>query len=324
MTDSVIPSTAETSLEEYRASKAPVEAQPVVADPLTVVMPEGDEPAEAPEEPEASETPETPPAPPQAATPEVPDHRWKDPETGVKLDLRRRDHRKIKQALEERAELRAQRQVPPRPEPTAPERPARPQLRPPVDPKDPEPQLDSFANETDPYAAYVAASARWNARQELRHQQAQRAIVERAQRQTADVQQWQSAFDAKRPAVKAQHPDFDAVEAALMAALPTDGRARPLVHRLLTAPNGHELTYYLGTHLDELQTLYEATTESDHHRAIGRVEARVEAQTSAPTPAPSSPPPTPMTPTGGSGTPTTYDIKTASLAQYRAHKKRAS
>ena len=86
------------------------------------------------------------------APPEKDGHRWKDPDSGMRLDLRRRPHRRMKALLEERhriaeenRELKARLEAPAKPEKTPQASP-----QPVADPNDPEPQLEAFADQPDP------------------------------------------------------------------------------------------------------------------------------------------------------------------------------
>lgn len=202
-------------------------------------------------------------------------------------------------------------------EPVAPAQPSAP-----VDPNDPEPTLEQFADKPDPYQAYIAASARWNTRQETQLHETARAQAESQVRVEAQITNAQTIWDDKLPAVRKAHPNFDqaydAVHQTLLN-LPNEGQQKPLVETLLTSPQGHELAYYLGTHPEELTRLFQAPSLKAHLREIGRLEARVE---SAMTPATSAhptlgAPPPPMAPVGSSATPTSYDAKTASLSAFR-------
>lgn len=259
------------------------------------------------------------------APPEKDGHRWKDPDSGMRLDLRRRPHRRMKALLEERhriaeenRELKARLEAPAKPEKTPQASP-----QPVADPNDPEPQLEAFADQPDPYGAHTRALARWEARQEFKTQQAERTRIEGATRHEAQVQALQERWDANLETVRQRHPDFDSAQAALYAALPKDGRAAPLVHHMMTTPGGEDLAHYLGTHPGEVQRLYSLPPHA-HLMAVGALEARLAAQRETPvttTASRRSPPALPMTPTGTGATTTAYDPATASLAQFRKHHK---
>lgn len=260
MTDKV-PVAPETPAAEARTEPETPGANPLAGAP---------EPAEEPEPLEAAETPKGP---------EATNHRWKDPDTGVTLDMRRRDHRRIRKLLEERAELSrrvAQPVYQPQPQPEQ----ARPQVAPQarVDPNDPKPTLDQYADQPDPYAAHGEAVAEWKARQTVRQEFAARASVERTRRTAAAIDSRQSAFDAKLPEIRERFQDFDQAHDELhgsLARVPVPVRG-PIVHALLTSPIGHELAYYLGNHPQELARLTHARSPHEQARHLGALEARVQ------------------------------------------------
>lgn len=317
------PVVIEKTLADFRAEKA----QP--AAPVAQVTP----PAEptrsplsaAPEPPEPADEPETPAITP---APEADGHRWKDPITGVRLDLRRRDHRRIKTLLEdghrtaqENVELRSRLGQVPQPvaQPEPPRQPAAPpQMA--GDPNDPRPTLDQFADDADPYAAHTEAVARWAARQEHRTLTAQRSAVERTQRTQAAIAGAQQRFDAQLPTVRQRYPDFDAAYSELhdsLARTPIQIRT-PIIHRLLTTEQGHDVAYYLGNRPEQLQRLVTARTPQEQQFVMGEVLAEVKAALKAPAAAPPTPPAAPMAPVHGGGTPTTYNAASADLAAFRA------
>lgn len=313
------PSPSPTLAEWRAARKTETPAVPEPAPAAPAPEPPQNPLAGPPEPPEPPDEPE----PEAAKGPEPAGHRWKDPDSGVTLDLRRRDHRRIKRLLEERATFASQlRQGPALPAPPLPQsKTAAPEAATaPADPRDPEPTYEQFADAPDPNAAYLAAVGRWNARQEIRHHEAQRAAVEHAQRYEAHIASRQSAWDAKLPEVQQRYPDFDAAYTELFDALASQQqRSKPFVQYLLTSPVGHDIAYYLGQHPEEVQRLFAHPTLDAHLRAIGAIEARVQhlleqAHTPAP---PVKPAPAPIPPVGGSATPTSYDARTADLATFR-------
>lgn len=262
--------------EVSEVPREPVAASPAVATPA--------EPPELPEEPE--------PVPAEIKGPEAVSHRWKDPESGLTLDLRRRDHRKIKKLLEDRADL-ARQLADARGDLTRARSAPEPPLSAPQvmmgqpDPHDPEPALEQFADQGDPYAAYIGAQARWHARQQIREFQTERAGVERAQQVEQRIDTAQRAWDAKVPEVKTRYPDFDAAYGELFDSLTREGqeKSRPLVTFLLTSPVGHDVAYFLGNHPEEVSRLFGVPSLDAHLRAIGALEARVQQSLAAvPTP----------------------------------------
>jgi hypothetical protein len=319
----------EKTLQQFRAELAqPVaplpDPAPVVETPAPVApvspLAAAPEPDEPPDQIDAAPNPADVKAPEQGAN-----HRWKDPETGIVLDMRRKDHRRMKRALEERhafaqqvLEARA-----PQPSPTAPE-PTReaPRAQSAPDPTDPEPQLEQFADQPDPYAAHLRAVAKWEARQEFNARQSQHAQVERVQRTSAAIAAAQTRFDAELPSVRERYPDFDTAYEELhetLARVPLPVRA-PIVHRLLTGEATHDLAYFLGNHPEAVQRLVTARSPHEQQFVMGELVAQVKAglkTAAAPVPPPQLPA-APMTPVNGGGTPATYNPATASLPQFRA------
>jgi hypothetical protein len=325
---------AEKTLAQFRAERATPPA-PVVEPPAAVVEPPPAPTsplAAAPEPPEPIEEPETPdPAavkPPEQGA----NHRWKDPETGIVLDMRRRDHRKMKRLAEERHQyaqeilaLRQQLQA-------RPVAPAAQEVSPPqqpsasIDPRDPEPTIeqfpiDNYANHPDPYASQLIALNRAVTQWEIRQANTQRADVERTQLVSAAIAAAQSSFDAELPSVRERFADFDAAYGELVDVL---GRVpvairTPIVHRLLTAPQRHAIAYFLGNHPQELGRLIHARSTQEQQFVMGEIAAQVKAASAAPTPVPPQKlAPAPMAPVNSGGTPTTYNPATATLAQFRA------
>mgnify|MGYP003144422137 CR=1 FL=1 len=249
-----------------------------------------------------------------------PDKHVYDPDTGEVLDRRTRAAKRIEVLLRERHLLRQQLagQQPPSEVPAqtpAPEAQAAPA-------EEAEPTLEQFSQEADPYAAFMAANARWHARQEFQKQAAEQSTADRTAQVEARVQEAQSSWDGKLDEVRTRLPDFDKAYNHMYQALPTDGRQRPLVETLLTSPIGHDLAHYLGTNPKAVTDLYNQPTLKAHLRAIGKIEAQVEAQLSkgaTPVSTPVDTPPPPMNPVGAGATPTNYNSSTATLAQFRKH-----
>lgn len=303
----------EKTLAQFRAERAaPVEPEapaPQAAPPAPAPQASA-EPPEPPDEPEIN--PAGVKAPEQGG-----DHRWTDPETGIRLDLRRKDHKRMKRALEDRAAL-AQRILQAQQQPQA-QRPAPQAVAPQPDPNDPEPSLEQFADQPDPYAAFVKAQARWEARQEFRTQTAQRESVERTQRVKTAIESRQAAFDAALPEVRERYPDFDAAYTEVfetLARVPMGQRA-PIVHRLLTDRQGHDLTHFLGNTPQAMEYVVSARTPSEQQYRLGQIAAHVRTLTRPRAAAPVNPPAAPMAPVNGGGTPTAYNPATANLAQFR-------
>ena len=279
---------------------------------------------------EASDDIETKPPTQEASTDEAepiatetidPDKHVYDPDTGEVLDRRTRAAKRIEVLLRERHALRQQLsgQQPPSEvpaQPSAPEAQAAPA-------EEAEPTLAQFSQEPDPYAAFMAANARWHARQEFQKQTDQQSTANRTAQVEARVQEAQSSWDGQLDEVRTRLPDFDKAYNHMYQALPTDGRQRPLVETLLTSPIGHDLAHYLGTNPKAVTDLYNQPTLKAHLRAIGKIEAQVEARltnnSATPVSTPVGTPPPPMNPVGGGATSTNYDSRSATLAQFRKH-----
>jgi len=248
-----------------------------------------------------------------------PDKHVYDPDTGEVLDRRTRAAKRIEVLLRERHVLRQQLagQQPPSEvpaQPSAPEAQAAPA-------EEAEPTLAQFSQEPDPYAAFMAANARWHARQEFQKQTDQQSTANRTAQVEARVQEAQSSWDGKLDEVRTRLPDFDKAYNHMYQALPTDGRQRPLVETLLTSSIGHDLAHYLGTNPQAVTDLYNQPTLKAHLRAIGKIEAQVEARltnnSATPASTPVVTPSPPMNPVGGGATSTNYDSRSATLAQFR-------
>jgi hypothetical protein len=113
-----------------------------------------------------------------------------------------------------------------------------PATQPVVDVGDPEPSLEQFVNEADPYKAYIAAQARWAARDERRSWERE-ASAKQASQQT--VQQ----FQARAEQFRGEHPDYDEVLRA------NNLDVTPLLHHVITTDeHGPAIAYYLGSHPD--------------------------------------------------------------------------
>ena len=277
---------------------------------------------------EVSDDTESKPPPQEGSTEEAepiatetidPDKHVYDPDTGEVLDRRTRAAKRIEVLLRERHLLRQQLagQQPPSEvpaQPSAPEAQAAPA-------EEAEPTLAQFSQEPDPYAAFMAANARWHARQEFQKQTDQRSTANRTAQVEARVQEAQSSWDGKLDEVRTRLPDFDKAYSHMYQALPNDGRQRPLVETLLTSPIGHDLAHYLGTNPKAVTDLYNQPTLKAHLRAIGKIEAQVEARltnnSATPASTPVATPSPPMNPVGGGATSTNYDSRSATLAQFR-------
>lgn len=118
-----------------------------------------------------------------------------------------------------------------------------------------EPTINDFANEADPYAAYVRALARYDRRKE-QHEADQVAAQKAAERQEQErltqaettFAKVQSEYQTRLVAFKESHKDFDTLlKASADAPLPPLLQATVLLH-----DKGPELVYYLLRHPDQL------------------------------------------------------------------------
>jgi len=302
----------------------------------------GEEPADAPvneladfraarqaeRDGEVSDDTESKPPPQEGSTEEAepiatetidPDKHVYDPDTGEVLDRRTRAAKRIESLLRERHELRQQIVKQSQEEPQAQPAETPPPAQAPAE--EAEPTLEQFSQEPDPYAAFMAANARWHARQEFQKQTDQQSTANRTAQVEARVQDAQSSWDGKLDEVRTRLPDFDKAYNYMYQALPIDGRQRPLVETLLTSPIGHDLAHYLGTNPKAVTDLYNQPTLKAHLRAIGKIEAQVEARltnnSATPASTPVATPSPPMNPVGGGATSTNYDSRSATLAQFR-------
>jgi hypothetical protein len=317
---------APSTLAEFRAQKAaglqaPPEA-PVAEPPIASDLPpRGPVELEPEPEPEPDEGPDAPAAQPQGPQPAA--HRWKDPETGLTLDLRYRKDRRVKRALEDYARRLS---TPQQPQPEPQYQPQARQAQPEQD-DDPEPTLEQFADQPDPYAAHNVALARHAARAEFKRLQADHTRVERVNQVRAQIDKAQQAYDAELPQVRQRYADFDDAHSEVLETLgrlPMPQRA-PIVHRLLTSPLRHDLTHYLGSHPDDLAAVCSARSQYEQGLVIGAIETRVRAlvnQRAKPA-QPVTPAPAPIAPVGGNASPVTLpDASKMTLAQFRANKNR--
>lgn len=154
------------------------------------------------------------------------------------------------------------------------------QAPPPPDHNDPEPQLDHFLNEADPYLALTKASARWSARQEQRELMA--AIRREQQRES-----WNKhILDAKQ-----KYQDYDAVmvKGRSFAITPEVEQA------LIESDIGPMLTYHLIQHPEEYRQIV-ALRGTALAKAVGKLEARLETVPGQVQTTPVPPKPAPITP----------------------------
>jgi len=149
-----------------------------------------------------------------------------------------------------------------------------------VDPSDPEPVLDQFLGEADPYLAFTKASGRWAARQE------QKAFA-----QQLAVQQRQQVWQSRTVEARKKFADFDTVMARgrSLATTPDVEQA------LLDSEMGPQLCYHLIQHPEEYRSLV-ALRGTALAKQIGKLEARLETVPGQVQATPVVPKPAPISP----------------------------
>ncbi len=131
---------------------------------------------------------------------------------------------------------------------------------------DPEPKLDDFESQDDPYAAYSKALARWGVREELRDQakqKAERHTTEEAARRSEIEQSERTAAETETKAMgdrwaasaeKSQtlHPDFNTTMSRNIELGEGKAWLNPVMRQMAyDYDEPAELAYWLVTHLDE-------------------------------------------------------------------------
>lgn len=155
-------------------------------------------------------------------------------------------------------------------------RPTEPQTaQKPTDP-DPEPTLDQFADQADPYAAWMRATAKWDARREFKEQaklhaeaaQVQQRQYQQHQKQQQERQrigQWaqrmEQAFTAN-PEMRAQVED--------MPVLP-----RPMMDVILDSEIPSQIIQHLVNHPEEHARI-QGLPPLHQYRAVSRIEYQLE------------------------------------------------
>jgi hypothetical protein len=137
---------------------------------------------------------------------------------------------------------------------------------------DAEPTFDQFANEADPYAAYLRALGRydrkkeaWDASEQQRQTQAETAQRERETSQRTMVE----TYATKTGEFRKTHPDFDKV----IEACPVNGMTPVLEQALLRSDNGPDLVYYLAQHpdlYDEMLLLTDGKPVEEYYVALAQ------------------------------------------------------
>ena len=142
-----------------------------------------------------------------------------------------------------------------------------------------EPQFEQFANEADPYTAYLQAWTRWDRAQGIAQA---RAEWDAEQTQKSRAQTFQSRLTAD----KTHYPDFDQV----LTQADTLGLQVSAVMQeaIADSPRAADLVYYLATHPEECIQLAERSVQTPVAAATvmqDLLESRLQSH-SAPTAAP--------------------------------------
>ena len=182
-----------------------------------------------------------------------------------------------------------------------------PSRQPVDDPNDPQPTLESvlqqFPDDPDPYLQLSRQTARWEARQVVKEESAQRQS-ESAARAHA---QTRASYEAKAREFSAQHADYDATVDALNRAVSSPQRDPNLVRDINDAVYqaalelGPSFVYHLAKSPGDIDAMLNARNPRDIHHAIGALTFRLAQAAAAPRPQP-TPVPAPHQPTAGSGT----------------------
>ena len=252
-------------------------------------------PAKSAEEPPAEKKPKESPAPAAAPSVETPAGDEVEDETGQETPAaaggepaqqekkKGKTARRIERYRSEADSLRAENEelkrklVAPAAQPAAtpPVETAAP--KPPVA-DDPEPSIEQFQDQDDPYAAWVKAQARWavrdERRQDVQRDQDRRASEESARRSQVD-ESARSAADAEQKLVterwnanatqaRASHPDFDEV---LKRPFP---QGNPVLANIANDYDEvAEIVYYMLTHPEEATFIASQTRLPENFSQLG-------------------------------------------------------
>lgn len=157
---------------------------------------------------------------------------------------------------------------------SAPAEPAKPAVQ--LAQGDPEPTVDQFLDQPDPYAALAIAAGKWAARAERRQWEANQANT-RAESEFAARAQEHRANGAEK------HADFDTVMAGMTVNFPGH-----VIQAIVDSDHGGELMYYLGTHESEARAVA-AASPVKAILTLGQLAARFTAAPSGSVSAPIAP-----------------------------------
>lgn len=252
------------------------------------------------------------PAPPQpepAAAPALPAPDDVDDEPGTKAPSKRqqyineliraqtraeleRDQLRERVEALERGDLRAAEEVPP---------------------TRPKPQEIDVGTTYATYADYIESLADWK----LDQRDAATARAQAVSQTELAEREAVTAYQARVPAARTRHADFDEVTARPLPAPLTSS----IKSALRASDIGPDLAYHLTINPEEYMRIH-ALPVGLALMAIGRLEERLQAQITPPavSHSPISPPPAPMEPVGAGGTVAIPDGSKMTLAEFRAHK----
>lgn len=186
--------------------------------------------------------------------------------------------------------------------------------------EDPEPTIEDFQDQDDPYMAHAKAAARWAARDETRKQKFDEAHATAAARaridaETAARQTEQVVADHARrlDAFRATHPDFDA-RLASSTAVTTRAISEEIAH----SEHGPAIVQHFLDHPEDSHRIA-ALSEGRQRYEIGRLAARFDTAPSS-GPVSSVPPissaPPPPKPVGASASALARDPAALSTDEY--------
>lgn len=177
-----------------------------------------------------------------------------------------------------------------------------------ADQSDPEPTEDSYED----YAAYVKDLAKWAHRQEVATEKAKANQKEEEIRQTKE----QERLSSFRQKAKEKFPDFEDV---VMRDSDDGGPSisKAMGEIILKSDMGHELAYYLGTHIEESKKISKLDP-LDAAVAMGEIKAKLNLKPIKPriTSAPA-----PIKPIGSEGS-MVVDVEKMSFEDYEAYRNR--
>lgn len=151
---------------------------------------------------------------------------------------------------------------------------------------DPEPTIEQFKDQQDPYTAWMRAVSRWEGRQEFAKHEQTRQQQHAQQQREWQLQQRANTY-VERMSPRMADPDFAArLQASPLAhtlatyALPAGVRPTPmndLIEEIIDSPFPDKLSEFFLDHPQDLQRLTTLNSRAELSRAIGRIESRLEA-----------------------------------------------